>query len=48
MSWPATNKAKELQQAHTPIKGRADEDGVRLAYAYLQRASKLSDNPRLG
>lgn len=44
----ATNKAKELQQAHTPIKGRADEDGVRLAYAYLQRASKLSDNPEIG
>jgi hypothetical protein len=44
----ATNKAKELQQAHTPIKGRADEDGVRLAYSYLQRASKLSDNPEIG
>ena len=44
----ATSKAKELQQAHTPIKGRADEDGVRQAYAYLQRASKLSDNPEIG
>lgn len=41
-------KAKELQSAHTPIRGRADEDGVRLAYVYLQRASKLSDNPEIG
>jgi hypothetical protein len=44
----ATQKAKELQSAHTPIRGRADEDGVRMAYAYLQRASKLSDNPEIG
>ena len=44
----ATQKAKELQAAHTPIKGRADEDGVRQAYDYLQRASKLNDNPELG
>jgi hypothetical protein len=44
----ATQRAKELQAAHTPIRGRADEDGVRMAYAYLQRASKLSDNPEIG
>lgn len=44
----ATDKAKELQLAHSPIKGRADEDGVRQAYAYLQRASKLSDSPEIG
>jgi tetratricopeptide (TPR) repeat protein len=44
----ATQRAKELQSAHTPIRGRADEDGVRMAYAYLQRASKLSDNPQIG
>lgn len=25
----ATDKAKELQLAHTPIRGRADEDGIR-------------------
>jgi len=43
----ATQRAKELQSAHTPIRGRADEDGVRMAYAYLQRASKLSDNPEI-
>ena len=44
----AMAKAKELQAAHTPIRGRADEDGVRQAYLYLQRASKLNDNPELG
>ncbi len=44
----ALQRAKELQTAHTPIRGRADEDGVRMAYAYLQRASKLSDNPEIG
>ena len=44
----ATQRAKALQAAHTPIRGRADEDGVRMAYAYLQRASKLSDNPDIG
>jgi hypothetical protein len=44
----AMQRAKELQAAHTPIRGRADEDGVRMAFAYLQRASKLSDNPDIG
>jgi hypothetical protein len=44
----ALQRAKELQTAHTPIRGRADEDGVRMAYSYLQRASKLSDNPEIG
>jgi hypothetical protein len=38
-------KANDLQAAHSPIHGRADEDAVRQAYDYLQRASKLSDNP---
>jgi len=37
-----TRKAKDLQTAHTPIHGRADEDAIRQAYDYLQRASKLS------
>jgi hypothetical protein len=40
----ATAKANELQLAHTPIHGRADEDAIRQAYDYMQRASKLSDN----
>ena len=44
----ATKRAKELQVSHTPIRGRADEDGVRMAYDYLQRASKLSDSPEIG
>ena len=39
-----TRKAKDLQTAHTPIHGRADEDAIRQAYDYLQRASKLSDD----
>jgi hypothetical protein len=43
----ATAKAKELQLAHTPIRGRVDEDSVRLAYAYMQRAGKLSDDPEI-
>ena len=44
----ATKKAKELQDAHSPIHGRADEDAMRQAYEYLARASKLSDNPEIG
>ncbi len=38
----ATAKANELQLAHTPINGRADEDAIRQAYDYMLRASKLS------
>ena len=44
----ATAKANELQAAHTPIHGRADEDAIRQAYDYLRRASKLSDNQEIG
>jgi hypothetical protein len=40
----ATAKANELQLAHSPIHGRADEDAIRQAFDYMQRASKLSDN----
>jgi hypothetical protein len=40
----ATARANELQLAHTPIHGRADEDAIRQAYDYVLRASKLSDN----
>jgi hypothetical protein len=43
----ATAQATQLQLAHTPIRGRADEDAVRQAYDYLLRASKLSDNPEI-
>ena len=44
----ATSKATELQQTHTPIKGRADEDAMRLAYDYFDRAGKLSDDSTIG
>jgi hypothetical protein len=43
----ATAQATQLQLAHTPIRGRADEDAVRQAYDYLLRASKLSNNPEI-
>ena len=43
-----TRKAKDLQAAHTPIRGHADEDAIRQAYDYLQRASELSDDPDIG
>jgi len=41
----ATDLSKKLQQTHTPIKGRADEDAVRQAYDYLTRVDKLTDDP---
>lgn len=41
----ATRRAQSLQAVHIPIKGRADEDGVRQAYELLDRASSLSDDP---
>jgi hypothetical protein len=43
----AIAKANELQLAHTPINGRADEDALRQAYAYLDRASKLSNDTEI-
>jgi hypothetical protein len=43
----ASLKAKELQQAHTPIKGKVDEVGVQRAYDYLQRASNLTEDGNL-
>jgi hypothetical protein len=44
----ASQKAKELQDAHTPIRGRVDEIGAQKAYDYLERASQLSpDNKNL-
>jgi hypothetical protein len=41
----ATAKAHDLEAAHKPIQGRADEEALRQAYEYLRRASELSDNP---
>jgi len=38
----ASQKAMALQQAHTPIKGKVDEQGVQQAYDYLDRASTLN------
>ena len=44
----ASDKAKSLQLAHTPIRGRADEVGVLRAYDLLQGAYSLSeDNKQL-
>ncbi len=37
----ASDEAKKLKDAHTPIQGRADEIGVLKAYDYLRRASIL-------
>ncbi|MGA8341096.1 MAG: hypothetical protein WB781_04090 [Candidatus Sulfotelmatobacter sp.] len=37
----ASDEAKKLKDAHTPIQGRADEIGVLKAYDYLRRASSL-------
>ena len=41
----ASDRAQQLVKAHSPIHGRADEDANREAYEYLQKASKLSDDP---
>jgi tetratricopeptide (TPR) repeat protein len=43
----ATQAAKELQQAHEPIRGLADEIGIQRAYDYLQRAFELSKDANL-
>src|SRR6202790_647109 len=37
----ASDEAKKLKDAHTPIQGRADEVGVLKAFDYLRRASSL-------
>ena len=38
----AVRAAKDLQKAHDPIRGLADEIGIEKAYAYLERAFELS------
>jgi hypothetical protein len=43
----ATLKAKDLESSHKPIRGKADEDGMRQAYDYLDRAEKLTDDPEI-
>ena len=42
----ASKKAMALQQAHTPIKGKVDEQEVQHAYDYLQRANNLSGDDK--
>lgn len=42
----ASDKAKTLQMAHTPIRGTADEVGVLRAYDLLQSAYGLSDDDK--
>jgi hypothetical protein len=37
----ASDEAKKLKDAHSPIQGRADEIGIQKAYNYLRRASTL-------
>ena len=37
----ASDEAKKLKDAHTPIQGRADEIGVLKAYDYLRRVNSL-------
>ena len=37
----ASDEAKKLKDAHTPIQGRADEVGVLKAYDYLRRVNSL-------
>jgi hypothetical protein len=43
----ATRRAQSLQEAHIPIKSRADEDAVLEAYALWDRASSLSGDPAI-
>jgi hypothetical protein len=40
----AALEAKNLHQAHSPIRGLADEVGIKKAFAYLKNAYDLSDN----
>lgn len=42
----ASKKALDLQKAHTPIKGKVDEQSVQQAYDYLERASTLDEDDK--
>jgi hypothetical protein len=41
----AQTAAKELQKAHEPINGLADEQGIEKAYGYLQRCYDITAQP---
>ena len=43
----STAKAQQLQQTHTPMRGRADEDAMRQAHEYYRRASELSNDEEI-
>lgn len=43
----ASETAKELQQAHDPIRGLKDELEIQRAYGYLHHAHELSSDPKL-
>jgi len=43
----ATRRAQKLQEIQLPMRGRADEEGVRQAYELLQRAGVLSGDPAI-
>jgi hypothetical protein len=43
----ASNSAKQIQTAHDPIRGLADEVEIVRAYGYLQKAYTLSNDPSM-
>jgi len=43
----ASDSAKDIQQAHDPIRGLKDELEIERAYGYLQQAHQLSSDPKL-
>jgi hypothetical protein len=43
----ASDSAKQIQQAHDPIRGLADEVEIVRAYGYLQKAYTLNNDPSL-
>jgi hypothetical protein len=43
----ASDAAKQIQQAHDPIRGLADEVEIVRAYGYLQKAYTLNNDPSL-
>jgi hypothetical protein len=43
----ASDTAKQIQRAHDPIRGLADETEIVRAYGYLQKAYALTSNPIL-
>ena len=43
----ASDTAKDLQQAHEPIRGLKDEFEIERGYGYLRQASALSNDPKL-